>query len=101
MTAAIGQSCREGRYTVSRILRFDNPFWPAYLIFRGEKLVGRSFSYPDAEWCESIERITKLGRYVDHLSDPKSYNYRLPKRGRPTELEQHLRRQVELLVIPD
>lgn len=70
-------SWRCGRYTVRRTCRQDNPAWPRYMILRGEKLVGCSFSVPDAGWCESIERITKLGRYVDQLSAPKRYSYRL------------------------
>lgn len=66
-----------GRYTIHRTCRPDNPAWPRYLIFKGEKLVGRSFSVPDKDWCESIERIEKLGRYVEKLSAPKRYSYRM------------------------
>lgn len=65
-----------GRYTVRRSVRPDNPAFARYMIFRGDKLVGRSFSVPDAGWCESIERIEKTGLYVDKLSTPKRFTYR-------------------------
>lgn len=94
MIAIVQQmSWRCGRYTVQQTMRQDNPAWARYLIIRNGKVVGASFSVPDADWCESIERITKLGRYVEKLSDPKRYTYRL---GRPTKAEQ-ARRAAELL----
>lgn len=66
-----------GRYVIRRVVRLDNAAWPSYWILRKDKLVGRSFSVPDRDWCESIERITKLGRYVEKLSEPKRYSYRI------------------------
>ena len=68
-----------GRYVVRRICRIDNPAWPAYVIFRHGTEVGRSFSVPDESWCEAIERMTELGRYVEKPSQPKRYTYRLSK----------------------
>ena len=66
-----------GRYTVRQAMRLDNPSFPCYQIFRGDKLIGRSFSVPDSDWCEAIERLTKWGRYVDESAPPKSYSYKL------------------------
>lgn len=47
---------RLGRYTVVQRLRFDNPAWPQYVIFAGDKLVGKSFSMPDEGWCQFLEQ---------------------------------------------
>lgn len=81
MIAIVQQtSWRCGRYTVQQTVRPDNPAWARYLIIRAGKVVGVSFSVPNAGWCESIERITKLGRYVERLSKPKRYSYRLSRK---------------------
>jgi hypothetical protein len=66
-----------GRYIVRQAIRSDNPAFPCYMIFRADKLVGRSFSVPDRDWCEAIERITATGRYVTGTFVLKSYSYRL------------------------
>lgn len=91
------QTWQCGRYTVQQVVRPDNPAFPRYLIFRNEKLVGVSFSMLDASWCESVERITKLGRYVEELSKPKSYGFSLPahnsasaKRGRRAKIANNI-----------
>lgn len=47
---------RLGRYLVRIGLRRDNPAFPVYLIYRGDKLIGRSFSMPDLGCCEYLER---------------------------------------------
>lgn len=45
-----------GHYVVWQKPRFDNPAWPQYVIFRGEKLIGKSFSMPDLDCCRWLER---------------------------------------------
>jgi hypothetical protein len=45
-----------GPYTVRQQVRPDNPFWSQFLIFRGDKLVGKSFSCPDLQCCMWLER---------------------------------------------
>lgn len=44
-----------GPYTVIIALRRDNPAFPCYLIFRGERLVGKQFSMPDESDCRYRE----------------------------------------------
>lgn len=41
-----------GKFTIREQPRFDNPAWPQYLIFRGEKLIGAQFSRPSLSDCE-------------------------------------------------
>lgn len=45
-----------GKFTVQQRPRPDNPAWPVYIVFRGEKLIGKSFSIPDLGCCEWLER---------------------------------------------
>lgn len=45
-----------GPYTVRLGLRPDNPAFPAYLVFRGDRLIGRQFSCPSESDCQRIER---------------------------------------------
>lgn len=45
-----------GRYTVQQRPRFDSPAWAVYIIFRGAKLIGKSFSRPDLDCCKWLER---------------------------------------------
>lgn len=99
-----------GKYLVRQAVRQDNPAWPRYIILRPDnraraldpwKIVGQSFSVPDEGWCEAIERITRLGRYVEKLSDLKKITYKLRgvALGRPTKAEQR-RRMAEALTVP-
>jgi hypothetical protein len=44
-----------GKYTVFTALRPDNPAFPVYRIFIGERLIGKQFSFPsltDCRWHE-------------------------------------------------
>jgi hypothetical protein len=45
-----------GKYTVREQLRFDNPAFPQYVVFLGDKLIGKSFSRPDLGCCQFLER---------------------------------------------
>lgn len=54
---------RLGQYTVSVRPRPDNPGWPVYVVFIGERFVGKSFSRPDEECCRFLERFA--GRYAE------------------------------------
>lgn len=67
------------RYIVRQSLRPDNPLFPRFIIMRGDKVVGYSFSMPDADQCASIERFAKLGRYVLDSAPLKRHTYRLPR----------------------
>lgn len=47
---------RLGKFTVHVRLRFDNPAWPLYVVYVGERLIGKSFSIPDLGCCQWLER---------------------------------------------
>jgi hypothetical protein len=66
-----------GKYSIRQTLRIDNPAFARYLIMRGGKIVGASFSVPDEGWCEFVERFTNLNRYVEKSASLKRYTYRL------------------------
>lgn len=87
-----------GPYTVVETVRLDNPRFPQFTVMRGGKIIGRSLSALDRGWCEFIERMAKQGRYAD--SGPiKRYDYRLARRGRPTNAAR-AKAEAELLKIP-
>src|SRR3990167_3708695 len=87
-----------GRYTVRATLRLDNPTFARYVIVRGEKIVGTSFSVPDRAWCEAIERLTKWGSYVEKSAPPKSYSYRLRSQAKKSAAKATRSRQVNKLL---
>lgn len=89
-----------GRYTVRATLRLDNPAFARYVIVRGEKIIGTSFSVPDRDWCEAIERLAKWGRYVENSAPPKSYSYRLKDKARASAAKATRSRQVNKLLGP-
>lgn len=45
-----------GKFTVHQRPRIDSPSWACYLVFIGERLIGKSFSMPDLECCCYLER---------------------------------------------
>ena len=45
-----------GPYIVRESLRPDNPAFPVFLIYRGDKLIGKSFSVPDLGCCQWLEQ---------------------------------------------
>lgn len=44
-----------GPYTISQRPRTDNPAWPVYIITKGSRYIGRSFSIPDEGCCQWLE----------------------------------------------
>ena len=51
-----------GCYTVRQALRPDNPAFPIYLVYAGERLIGRQFSVPSITDCEWLERNANAER---------------------------------------
>lgn len=45
-----------GRFTVQQRPRPDSPAWAVYIVFLGDKLIGRQFSTPTVSDCEWLER---------------------------------------------
>jgi hypothetical protein len=58
-----------GPYTVQSRPRFDSPAWAVYIVFRGDKLIGKCFSMPDVGWCNALERQLKFR--VEDVVTPK------------------------------
>jgi hypothetical protein len=53
-----------GCFTVQQRPRPDNPAVPAYVVFIGERLIGKSFSLPNIDCCESLLRQTPCARHI-------------------------------------
>lgn len=49
------RSWTDGPYTIQQKPRLDSPSWPVYVVFRGERLVGKSFSLPSESDCRWLE----------------------------------------------
>ena len=62
-----------GRFTVRQGVRPDNPAFAVYMVFVGEKLIGRSFSVPDRGCCEWLQRQHAADRpvYATQSAQPK------------------------------
>lgn len=45
-----------GPYKIQQRPRFDNPWFAVYIVSRGNKQIGKSFSMPDLACCEWLER---------------------------------------------
>ena len=56
IAAEVGTTFTLGLYIVRISLRPDNPAFATYLIFRGDKLIGKQFSRPDEDACKWLER---------------------------------------------
>jgi hypothetical protein len=85
-----------GLFTVRQVVRQDNPYWPAFLIFLGEKLIGRQASRPSESDCE-WHRATS-GVYATVSVSPQKFT--MPRRGRPTNAERERRAALEAQEIP-
>jgi len=69
-----------GKYTVRCALRFDNPAWPKYLIFHGEKLLGAQFSMPNISDCRWHEhRRGQFATAAETKADP-TWQLNLPNK---------------------
>lgn len=103
-----------GPYVVREGLRPDNPAFPVYLIFKGDELIGKSFSMPDEGCCRWIEQQAEYERTVyaepAKKEDTSIYLRGVTGRkrralkpytrpGRPSNAER-ARRSAELLQIP-
>lgn len=78
-----------GVYTVRCMMRPDNPYWPRYVVFRGERRVGVQFSMPSESDCQWLER--RKGQYArpdESQKDFKKVGYFVRPRGRPSRAEQ-------------
>lgn len=93
-----------GKFTVRQRPRFDNPSWGQYLVFIGEKLIGKSFSMPDLGACEWLERqeagrtiyaynsapLPDTSMYRRGVSKPRmpiTLKIKTGKRGRPSNAQ--------------
>jgi hypothetical protein len=56
MLIAETRSFPVGRFTVWQKPRFDSPAWPQYIIYLAGRLIGKSFSRPDEQCCERLEK---------------------------------------------
>ena len=45
----------EGPYRIQQRPRPDNSAWAQYIVFRGDRLIGKSFSLPDLGCCQWLE----------------------------------------------
>ncbi len=45
-----------GKFTVRQGLRADNPAFPVWLVFVGDRLIGKQFSQPSESDCEWLAR---------------------------------------------
>lgn len=102
----IGEAMQLGPYTVLCTLRHDNPYWPRYLIFLGEKLVGKQFSIPCRSDCEWHER--RKGEYAKAEESRQEFKKHgsgwAPTgrpRGRPTNAERDRRAAALLTETPE
>jgi hypothetical protein len=60
----IGETIEVGQFTVRCGMRPDNPAWPVYLVYRGEKLIGRQFSMPSRSDCECLQHGSAVYAYA-------------------------------------
>jgi hypothetical protein len=67
MIIAATSSYTLGRFTVQQRPRFDNPAWAVYIVFLGERLIGKSFSMPDIGCCEWLQRNSVYATDSQHL----------------------------------
>ena len=84
-----------GIYTVRITLRHDNPHWPRYVIFIGNKVVGCQFSVPtlsDCQWLHRNNGVYSTSTYWHATSYGRTLS---PRRGRPRKEESDRRRQLE------
>lgn len=83
----IGNSFILGQFTVLIRLRPDNPAFACFVVFKGERLIGKQFSRPnedDARWLERGEYADK-SRWVQTstLCQRLRGGHEIRRRGRP------------------
>ena len=85
-----------GRFTVQQRPRFDNPAFAVYIVFLGERLIGKQFSRPSRSDCEWLRRTNgvyaKQSRALEISKGRPIWNANPRRRGRPrkTDAEREL-----------
>lgn len=90
MIIAVASTFTLGRFTVQVRPRHDNPAFAVYIVFRGERLIGKNFSRPGLSDCQWLER-TK-GVYATRSCWPETSAGHIQwntgrRRGRPRKAE--------------
>jgi hypothetical protein len=87
----LGETLQIGMFTIRCAIRFDNPAFPKYLIFKGDALVGSQFSMPSESDCRWHE--IRKGQYAKQEESKKDriWELNIPKRGRPSNAVRALR----------
>jgi hypothetical protein len=80
-----------GPYKIVEGLRRDNPAFPVYLIYKGDRLVGRQFSRPCLSDCQWLERGGMYSGDSAALSTTPRINYRRGATS-PAALDRRLKR---------
>jgi hypothetical protein len=84
----LGETMHLGPYVVRCSIRADNPYFPSFLVFLGEQLIGRQFSQPSESDCRWHDK--RRGQFATAAESKKdsSWQLRIPsRRGRPTNAE--------------
>jgi hypothetical protein len=98
-----------GSFTVQQRPRPDNAGWPVYIVFLGDRLIGKSFSRPDLDCCLWLERqrrdelvyAEQSARLLQHTKIRGAALINVRRRvGRPTNAER-LARDAYLAQIPE
>jgi hypothetical protein len=93
-----------GRYTVRQGIRVDNPAFPSYLIYCGERLIGKQFSMPSESDCAWLERTNgtyaKESRWPETSEGRQIWNTAKRRKGRPADVERE-KRDAYLALQPD
>jgi hypothetical protein len=72
-----------GKYIVRVGLRCDNPAFPVYLVYVGNRLIGKSFSVPDEGCCRWLERQDGYAQASAKLKTPRDYQLKPDKTEKP------------------
>lgn len=67
-----------GTYTVWQRPRMDNPAFAQYLVFLGEKLIGKTFSVPDVDACRWLQQHPD-GHYAKDSKPMKRWTIKAPR----------------------
>lgn len=84
MNIADTRTFQLGPYTVVQRPRANDPACPAYTIWRGEQIVGRSYSRPDEACCRWLESHPGRPLYASGSATLRQY---VPRLGRPSNAE--------------
>lgn len=76
MNIAETRTYQIGKFTIRQQPHFDNPAFAQYLVYFGERLVGKQFSAPSESDCEWLSRQTDIEcpRYADRRSRGRRYS---------------------------